>query len=51
MITLSVLLLVIGLVCFAVAIVWNPPRVNLVAAGLACWLLATLLQGGVVRPA
>jgi len=44
---LILILLIFGFVCFALAAVWNPapPRVNLVAAGLAFWILADILQG------
>lgn len=42
--TLITFLLLLGLVCFLLAI---PPwiaRVNLVAAGLACWILTEILS-------
>jgi hypothetical protein len=42
--TPSVLLLVLAFVIFVVAAVGGVvPRVNLVAAGLACWVLSLLL--------
>lgn len=38
-------LLFIAFVCFVLASFWqpSPPRVNLIAAGLASWVLAELL--------
>lgn len=43
---LQLILLVFAFVCFALAAFWNPgpPRLNLVAAGLASWVLSILLQ-------
>lgn len=39
---LSLILVIIGLVCFALAAFGiAPERINLVAAGLFCWLLST----------
>lgn len=47
MITLSVLLLVIAFICFVLAAISVPiPRVNLIALGLALWVLAVLVGGG-----
>lgn len=42
---LNQILLVFAFVCFVLAAFWTPapPRVNLVAAGLAFWVLAALL--------
>ena len=42
---ITLILLVFGFVCFALAAFWqpNPPRVNLIAAGLAFWILAEIL--------
>jgi len=41
---LILLLLIVGFVCFVLATFSVPvPRVNLVAAGLACWLLTVLI--------
>jgi hypothetical protein len=43
--TLSLVLLIVAAVCFAIAAFWQPQpsRVNLVAAGLLSWVLAELL--------
>lgn len=42
---LTLILLVFAFVCFALAAFWNPspPRVNLIAAGLAFWVLSELI--------
>ncbi len=41
---LTLILLVFSFVCFALATFWNPtPPRNLVAAGLAFWVLAEIL--------
>jgi len=42
---LSLILLVFSFVCFCLAAFWNPnpPRINLIAAGLAFWVLSVLL--------
>ena len=44
---LILILLVFSFVCFALAAFWqpNPPRVNLIAAGLAFWVLTIILAG------
>lgn len=44
---LTIILLVFAFVCFCLAAVGvpNPPRFNLVAAGLAFWVLSVLLAG------
>ena len=44
---LTLILLVFAFVCFALAAFWNPspPRLNLVAAGLAFWVLSLILAG------
>jgi hypothetical protein len=44
---LTMILLVFAFVCFTLAAFWNPapPRVNLIAAGLAFWVLSVLLEG------
>ncbi len=44
---LDIILLVFAFVCFVLAAFWqpNPPRVNLIAAGLAFWVLAVILAG------
>jgi hypothetical protein len=44
---LTLILLVFAFVCFALAAFWtpNPPRVNLIAAGLAFWVLSVILAG------
>lgn len=44
--TLSLVLLIVALVCFLLAAVNTAAKVNLVALGLALWVL-TLLLGGV----
>jgi len=44
MITVSLVLLIVALVLFILAALSVPvPRVNLTAAGLACWVLAQLV--------
>jgi hypothetical protein len=47
MITVPLILLVFGFVCFALAAfgVPSPPRFNLMAAGLAFWILAVIIEG------
>lgn len=44
---LTLILLVFAFVCFALAAFWqpNPPRINLIAAGLAFWVLSVILSG------
>ena len=44
---LTLILLVFAFVCFALAAFWNPnpPRINLIAAGLAFWVLSEILAG------
>jgi hypothetical protein len=44
---LTLILLVFAFVCFALSAFWNPspPRVNLIAAGLAFWVLSLLIAG------
>jgi len=43
MITLDLILLILALVCFALAAANVPsPRVNLIAAGLALWMVTLL---------
>jgi hypothetical protein len=44
---LTMILLVFAFVCFCLAAFWTPgpPRVNLIAAGLAFWCLSVLLGG------
>lgn len=49
MVTIALVLLVAAFILFVLAAISIPvPRVNLVAAGLACWVLAMLL-GGLVK--
>ena len=44
--TLSLLLLVAAFILFVLAAIGVPSgRVNLIAAGLACWVLSVLLGG------
>lgn len=42
---ITLICLVFAFVCFVLAAFWNPapPRVNLIAAGLAFWVLAEIL--------
>lgn len=50
MITLSAILLIIAFICFVLAVFSVAvPRVNLIAAGLALWVLAVLIGGGSIR--
>jgi len=44
---LTLILLVFAFVCFALAAFWNPspPRINLISAGLAFWVLSAILAG------
>jgi hypothetical protein len=45
---LVLILLIFALACFVFAAFWNPqpapPRVNLIALGLAFWMLGLILQ-------
>jgi len=43
MITLHLLLLIVAFVCFFVAAIGVPSRVNLIAAGLALWVLTLII--------
>lgn len=45
MLTVAVILLVFAFVLFALAAFWrpDPPRVNLIGAGLAFWVLSELI--------
>jgi hypothetical protein len=43
---LSLILLVFGFVCFVLATIPIPSRINLVALGLAFWILVQLLTAG-----
>lgn len=47
MLPLSLIFLVFALVLFAIATFWtpNPPRWNLIAAGLFFWVLSALTGG------
>lgn len=42
---IGLILLVFSFVCFTLAAFWNPapPRINLIAVGLACWVLSVLI--------
>ena len=44
---IQLILLVFSFVCFVLAAFWNPapPRINLIATGLAAWVLSILMQG------
>ncbi|HEY8740938.1 MAG TPA: hypothetical protein VIN56_10140 [Candidatus Dormibacteraeota bacterium] len=48
---LTIVLLVVALVLFGLAVIAHPAlsRVNLVAAGLACWVLAELVGRGLLH--
>lgn len=48
---ITLICLVFAFVCFVLAAFWNPapPRVNLLAAGLAFWVLAEVLGRSGVR--
>lgn len=48
---ITLILLVFAFVCFALAAFWNPapPRVNLIAVGLAFWVLSVILTGRLIR--
>lgn len=48
---LVLILLVFSFVSFMLAAFWNPapPRVNLVAFGLACWALSVILGAHPLR--
>jgi len=46
--SLAVLLLIVGFVCFVLAVLLTAfavatPRLNLIALGLACWILTSLI--------
>jgi hypothetical protein len=43
---ITLILLVFAFVCLALAAFWNPnpPKINLIAAGLAFWVLSELLS-------
>ncbi len=44
---LALILMVAAFVCFVIAATgWPVPKVNLVAAGLACWSLSIILASG-----
>jgi len=44
MVTIDLVLLLLALICFVLAALQvAAPRVNLLAAGLACWVLSLLL--------
>ena len=47
---LTLVLLVFAFVCFTLSAFWNPapPRINLIAAGLAFWVLSVILAGHVL---
>lgn len=40
---MSLILIIAALVCFVLAALDVPTRVNLVAAGLACWIASNLI--------
>ena len=43
-ITLRLILMILAIVCFAIAAAALPTRVNLMALGLALWALATVAR-------
>ena len=43
---IGLILMVLAFVLFLVRTKWSPPGYELMALGLACWVLATLLAGG-----
>lgn len=40
---ITLILLLAGFVSFVIAIRWPPARINLMALGLACWILVPLI--------
>jgi hypothetical protein len=49
---ISLIFLALAFACFAIAAFWNPnppPRVNLIAAGLAFWVLSLIIGGHLGR--
>lgn len=45
--TLTTFLLLVGALCFFfAAIAVAPPRINLIALGLLCWILTVLIERG-----
>jgi hypothetical protein len=48
---ISLVLMIVALVCFLLACANIPTRVNLVALGLAFWVLAILIGGAAIHPA
>jgi hypothetical protein len=43
---ITLILLIFAFVCFTLSAFWSPsPRVNLIAAGLAFWVLSVLIAG------
>jgi hypothetical protein len=43
-VTIQLILMILALVLFILAAIGIPSRVNLLAAGLALWLLATMIR-------
>lgn len=43
---LILILLIAGFVCFLIATFNVPVKVNLIAAGLACWILTAVITAG-----
>ena len=43
MVTIDLVLLILALVCFIIAAAGVPSRVNLIAAGLALWMLSIIV--------
>lgn len=40
---IAMIFLVLAFVCFLLAAFWSPPKGNLIAIGLAAWVLSELL--------
>jgi hypothetical protein len=47
--SISLFLLVAAFILFVIAAIPIPSRINIVAAGLACWVLAEILGRGLLH--
>lgn len=47
--SISLFLLVAAFILFVIAAIPIPARINIVAAGLACWVLAEILGRGLLH--
>jgi hypothetical protein len=48
--SISLVLLIASFILFVIAATpYSPPKFNLIAAGLACWVLSILLSGGYIH--